>query len=280
MKRFPNFTVAISEARQQLRDLGYDVHGVRWQGVDVSTKPEMRTHELFNWSFSTSLLHENLDHYRRDIKPNLPWADRHFEEERVSGQPINSGETWKIWPHGHSANKFRTHGPDGTQFNHTYAERYWPKRAGMTERGRLSGKPFLDNLLPMDRYGIRYRYADLNDLIAVLTKDPQTRQAYMPIWFPEDGSHDDRKPCSLGYHFLMRAGYLHINYYIRSCDVIRHFQDDIYLTVRLLLWVLDRLRERDKAWKKVVPGSYSMFITSLHCFANDIQQLRDGTKTR
>ncbi len=42
--------------------------------------------------------------------------------------------------------------------------------------------------LPLANRGIRYRYADLHDVIDTLNKDPLTRQAYIPIWFPEDGS--------------------------------------------------------------------------------------------
>jgi hypothetical protein len=273
MKRFPNFSSVVTSARRSLYEYGSKVHGLKWQGVDVSNKPEMVTHELFNWCFTVPLVYKSLDVWRGDIKPNLPWADRHFEEERVSEQPINPGETWKIWPYGNSADKFRD---DKGQYNHTYAERYWPRRAGMTEGGELGGKPRGINLLIRDRFGIRYRYGDLNDLVSMLAKDPHTRQAYLPVWFPEDGSHTDRKPCTLGYHFLLRSNYLHVNYYIRSCDIVRHFQDDIYLTVRLLLWILDRLSGLDSRWKEVLPGQYSMFITSLHCFVNDLPALKNG----
>lgn len=278
MKRFSNFTQAIMSARKDLLLVGYDVAGAKWQGVDVSAKPEMKTREVMNWCFTVPLGHSNLSHWRQDINPNLPWADRHFEEERVSGQPINPGETWKIWPYGHSA---ANHLNEQGQFNHTYAERYWPEFAGYTSDGTINedsdwGPRYSKNKESNSNWGIRYRYGDLNDLVRQLAKDPLTRQAYLPVWFPEDGSHDDRKPCTLGYHFIMRHEWMHVNYYIRSCDIIRHFQDDIYLTVRLLLWILDRLIERDDKWKQVHPGQFSMFITSLHCFANDIPQLKNG----
>jgi thymidylate synthase len=75
----------------------------------------------------------------------------------------------------------------------------------------------------------------------------------------------------LGYHFIMRQNRLHCVYYLRSCDFIRHFRDDVYLTLRLQLWVLEKCRlacpEMD--WENIIPGTLTMHITSLHCFQTD-----------
>jgi hypothetical protein len=61
---------------------------------------------------------------------------------------------------------------------------------------------------------------------------------------------------------------------MRSCDFVRHFRDDVYLTIRLLLWVLDRCRERSpEEWVDVTPGTFRMHITSLHMFVPDRQAL-------
>ena len=117
--------------------------------------------------------------------------------------------------------------------------------------------------------GIRYEYGDFGDVIDLLQREPFTRQAFLPMWFPEDtGSvHGERVPCTIGYHFMRRGNYLHIVYYIRSCDYLRHFRDDIYMACRKLHWVLDTLKERDpERWGEVTPGYYAMHITSLHCF--------------
>jgi thymidylate synthase len=262
MKRFPNFRSAIDQAHRDLKTTGYEVPATYWQGVDVSSKPELKSFEMYDFDFRVAIYTEDLDVWRADIQPNLPWADRHFEEERVSGQPINPGETWKVWPYGHSADRFRD---AGGQYNHTYAERYWPRRANPDSLEEAIGE--------REHKGIRYRYGDLNDLLAQFVHDPLTRQGYLPVWFPEDGSHQDRKPCSLGYHFIMRSGFFHCKYYIRSCDIIRHFRDDIYLTLRLQLWILDKLTSADSHWAKVKPGYFTMYISSLHCFANDYPTL-------
>jgi hypothetical protein len=68
---------------------------------------------------------------------------------------------------------------------------------------------------------------------------------------------------------MMREDKLDINYHIRSCDFIRHFRDDIYLTVRLQLWVLEQCRKLNPQWDDVTLGRFDMQIGSLHVFRND-----------
>lgn len=278
MEKYGNFENAIADIHYAFKHDSKKVHTEKWQGMDISKKPEAATHELLNYNFCVDLDgQEDLQFFRDDIKPNLPWADDHFLE-RVCGEPINPGEQWAKWPWGNSANSFRNksdgpHGYEG-QFNHNYMERYWPKHAGQTPQGNYASRtahaPWQDT-----NKGIRYDYGDLRDIIHQLNNEPQTRQAYFPIFFPEDTGavHGGRVPCSLGYHFIYRNGVLHINYYLRSCEVYRHFRDDCYLTVRLLLYVLDELRKLDDKWKNVIPGTYSMYITSFHCFVNDMRNL-------
>ena len=130
-------------------------------------------------------------------------------------------------------------------------------------------------------FGIRYNYGDFGDVIDLLQREPFTRQAFLPMWFPEDtGSvHGERVPCTIGYHFMRRGNYLPIVYYIRSCDYLRHFRDDIYMACRKLMWVLETLKERDpERWEDVVPGYYAMHITSLHCFNKEKGVLKQPNK--
>lgn len=278
---YPNFMGAIADTATLLRTRSHLVHTDKWQGVDISKKPEMATHELLHHSIKVRLNGiEDLDTYRLDIEPNLPWADDHFLE-RVSGAPMNPGTEWANWPYGNSAKSFL----DGTgQFNHNYMERYWPKIAGTVDIPTKTAPDFRvafaheqHSSNPGSHFGIRYLYGDLDDVINLMARDPTTRQAFLPVWFPEDtGGNNGRAPCTLGYHFIMRDGELDVTYYIRSCDYVRHFRDDIYLTVRLLLWMLDKLRADDatrapehRRWDKVRPGRFIMHITSLHLFRND-----------
>lgn len=263
------------------------VHTERWQGKDISRAPEMRSHELLNVSLEVPLSGvEDLDIWRLEISPNLPWADDHFEE-RICGEPLNPAMSYKHWPWATSAEKFvNAHG----QFNHTYPERLWPKYAGRTDQGELTGtkydpnygdleqmNDFLVGTMPPPNSGIRWSYGDLGDLIELLANEPLTRQAWIPLFFPEDTGIGDggRKPCTLGYQFIMRENQLHMYYPLRSCDYVRHFRDDIYLAIRLLLWVLNECRRiNPTVWDKVRPGVYTMHATSLHIFANDYHQLK------
>lgn len=241
-----------------------------WQGQDVSKRPEMVSYDLLNFDCCVNLMgNEALDAYRQSIKPNLPWADNHFEE-RVCGYPINPGTEWENWPWAQSAGEFLN---EEGMFNHNYMERLWPKMAGNVPPAKTVAElrrqvPRFDGLANM---GIREDLNDLGDLVAMLATTRDTRKAFIPLFFPEDtGRGKERNPCTLGYQFRWTPDHkLHIWYPMRSCDVIRHFRDDIYMAVRLLLWVLDRCREIDPYWKSVGPGTYSMHCTSLHLFKND-----------
>lgn len=278
---FPTFQLCCEQLSHRLRYKSKLVHSARWQGSDIANRPEMATHELTHTAFCVNLPHEDREAYATDIRPNMPWAEDHFQE-RVCGAPINPGIEWKNWPYGKSAATFLD---DNGQFNHNYMERYWPKQAGKfavptddradwerVARDVWGDGP--DNEWPNPHRGIRYDYGDLHDVVELLVSDPYTRQAYLPIWFPEDtGGGSKRAPCTIGYHFLMRDGKLDINYHIRSCDFVRHFRDDLYLTVRLLLWMLRECRIRNADWNDVTPGIFVMQIGSLHIFRNDYHML-------
>ena len=257
MKIYANFTEAQRLLEEEFRQRAYLVHTDKWQAVDVSHKPEMAMRELFSISFTVPTNQiEDIMHWKADIMPNLPFADMHFQE-RVGGVGTNPGEAWKIWPWGNSADAHRN---KRGLFTHTYQERFWPNSLEDHE-----ARP----------EGIRFMYGDYDHLISHLRMDPLSRQAYLPIWYPEDGACVGRKPCTLGYHFLCRFNFLHITYFIRSCDFVRHWRDDCYLAIRLLLETLARLRALDNRWVSVRPGFYVMHITSLHMFVNDYERLKN-----
>jgi Thymidylate synthase len=218
-----------------------------WQAQISKEDPKSRTVEVEDFSF------EYQPPWGRSIsdaiKPNLPWAEEHFQE-RISGIAYNPPPSHVRWPFAQKGNEDHT---DGEKFSHTYPERFWPNNTGKTQLG-----------------GIRYPWGDLGDLVELLTKRPGTRQAYLPVWFPEDLSaaneFDVRVPCSLGYHFLVRNGKLKCVYYIRSCDFYRHFRDDVYLAVRLQQWVAQRIGAS--------PGKLVMHISSLHIFEAEQERVK------
>ena len=246
MKTFYKPSDAIKWTKEKLYNNGYVVKTEKWQGIE---SPDDMW-ETMNHSFQF-FIHETIKELISEVKPNLEWADEHFEE-RVGGLPLNPPPSHVRWPF---AQKNNSQFGGESKFSHTYPERIWPRYASEESNTVMKG--------------IRFEYGDFSDVIDLLLREPFTRQAFLPIWFPEDtgSSHGERVPCTIGYHFMRRGYHFHLVYFIRSCDYIRHFRDDIYLACRKLMWLLDILKERDfDRWKDVKPGYFAMHIVSLHCF--------------
>lgn len=269
--RFIYIRDAIAVLVDQFKREAHDVHTDSWQGVRIGHRPEAAMKELLNVTMAFEVGDRTPAILAQATGCNMPWAEDHFQE-RVCGAPINPGIQWEKWPYANKAAEFR----EGGKFNHNYMERYWPRYAGHKYPTRVAGEYHeATDERPSNR-GIYHEYGDLKDVIDLMGRDPLTRQAYLPIFFPEDtGSvHGGRVPCTLGYHFIVRNDELHCVYYLRSCDIVRHMRDDIYLSVRLQMWVLEQLRERHgERWANVKSGSFTMHITSLHCFVNDFRSL-------
>lgn len=252
----------------------------RWQSSDT----DMVTHELDN-VLVTIPVPALATQWAATVYPgatapgmnaNLDWAEAHFQE-RVSGQPMNPAPSYVDWPW-HST-KFQEQFKAGnwqnrhdrlSPFDHTYPERFWPKevypREAITEPGPLVEVSEV-------RHGVRFDYGDLDDVVALLKNDPWTRQAFLPVWFPEDtgSTEGQRVPCTIGYHFIRNGAYLNVKYLIRSCDVTRHFQNDAYMAGRLLQWVQSRVI--DDGSLSPWTGELTMFISNLHLFQNDVWRL-------
>jgi hypothetical protein len=282
-----NFSSVMQALDYEFLSFSKEVKTEKWQGRSTQNRPDLTTREIINATIRVNLCQRtDLDWYKHDIQPHLPWADDHFAE-RVGGEPLNPGNTWHTWRHAASASSFIE--GQKRQFNHTYMERFWPKYAGKVFPADYSETLAKSVGFGINR-GIRWNFGDLSDLITLLIKEPHTRQAYIPLFFPEDTGVADggRKPCTLGYQFLLRDNKLHIYYPMRSCDYANHFADDCYLAVRLLLWVIEQCRTpqsvADKhaaivsdsvnVWDHVVPGTFTMHCTSLHMFANDFIALK------
>jgi len=251
---YSDFNSAINQIASHLYFNGYPVKTGTWQAKE--NPPEF--HEVLNTSFSVYIPPKR-DQWVKQIKPNIPWADDHFNE-RVGGEPLNPGEQYKNWPWYKNNPSNDIHRTAKGRFSHTYMERIWCKQAG---EGLAVPEDWM--------FGIRYNYGDFMDLVRLMAKDPYTRQAFLPIWFPEDTGavSDQRVPCTLGYHFILREERMHVVYYIRSCDFFRHFRDDIYLCLRKVEWLLEQLRVLDGFWKDIQYGTFTMHITSLHIFAKE-----------
>jgi len=255
MKTFHKPSDAIKWTKECLINYGMIVKTEKWQGIEAPDD----MHELSYHSFKFSIPH-NLNELVEEVNPNLPWADDHFNE-RVSGVPLNPPPSHNWWPF---AQKNNEQFGGNSKFSHTYPERIWPKFTGEKFENSL-----MSDHIEEPHQGIRFSYGDFKDVLDLLEREPFTRQAFLPIWFPEDtgSAHGERVPCTIGYHFMRRGNFLSVVYYIRSCDYIRHFRDDIYLACRKVMWVISEMKKRDpERWEEVVPAWFIMHISSLHCF--------------
>lgn len=286
-----DFAQICRELHWHLMCEGDEVDTGHWQSL--KGVPHTRTRELFRVCVETPIpnrgqgLATAAHQAALEVEPNLPWAEDHFQE-RVGGVPTNPGSQYMNWPW-YDPN-WAAQAGEGATFSHTYQERMWPRWS--------CWHPFDDKSPSLT--GIRYRYGDLQDVVNLLHREPTTRQAYLPIFFPEDtgAHHGERVPCSIGYWFTLRGGLLHVTYHIRSCDFLRYFRDDVYMAMRLGQWVLNYLQPKDmttgepltkdqletvddqfighgeQAWADVQMGILQMNIGSLHVFEGDLAKMR------
>lgn len=219
------------------------------------------THELMNVTEHIKVdAHQSA--WIETVKPNLPWAEDHFQE-RIGGDPLNPSPSEAWWPFARKNNA--EHKDAQEKFSHTYPERFWPKFAG-----EPSYSVFQGGRQEIPHRGIRFDYGDFDDLLKVLKHNPMTRQAYLPIWFPEDlaAARDGlRVPCSMGYHFIWcgECRALDCVYTMRSCDLVRFYRDDLHMAGRLLQHVAHEVQ--------VPVGTLVVHIDNLHCFPGDIPLL-------
>lgn len=231
----------------------------KWQAVDVSESQAHDTYELLNTSLWLDIP-ETIHKAHIRTMADMPWAEGHFLE-RVAGKPVNPGDWHHRWPyHGNSE---ALHQRDSEKrYDHNYMERFWPKNAGRADHHAQARGWRIYNERAM---GYRFAIGDLQDVVDLLKRDPLTRQAFLPVWLPEDtgATAGQRVPCTLGYHFIIREGKLNVVYYLRSCEIYRHFKNDVYMAMRLGQWVRDQLHDH------LEMGTLTMHITSLHGFVGD-----------
>jgi hypothetical protein len=225
---------------------GVPIQRTSWQSTSAPSPAYELTNVLLEFSVPDSICQ-----WQEICLPDLPWAEEHFQE-RVSGIPHNPPPSSARWPWYSDKEREKFQHGEARRFDHTYPERFWPRAAARAEDG------YLRNELT----------GDLRDVASLLRRDPWTRQAFLPVWFPEDtGSREgQRVPCTLGYHFVRNKTQLDCNYFIRSCDLTRHYLNDVYMTGRLLQWMVENVQNSDGL---PYPGTLTMFVSNLHLFTAD-----------
>lgn len=219
--------------RKRLLDHGYEIQTERWQGKENPPVFLELLHADILAPMST-----DISQLSGSLKATQPWADVHFDE-RVGGVPLNPPPSHSMWL------KDTDQYMSGKAFSHSYPERMW---------------------CPTDMDGIRFKFGNLGTAVQLLKKEPNTRQCYVPMWFPEDitaAVDGERVPCTFGWHFMLRGKELHCSYHMRSCDAVRHLHNDLYFANRLTLWMIEQ------AGLDASPGWIHFSSTSLHCFVND-----------
>lgn len=259
------FKYKVERFRDQLLE-SKPVDAGSWHSIPTAGNPMLVTMELPFVDFVVKVP-DRVDRLQEYCRPNLPWAEDHFAE-RVSGMPLNPAPSHNWWPWSH-----KQHHDENEEFSHTYPERFWPRFANAPVMGsRQSKKRPNGREVAVPHNGIRYEYGDLGDVVKLLCDNAYTRQAVLPVFFPEDTGNVSgvRIPCSLYYHFMYRDDALHCHYTMRSCDFVRHFKDDVYMAARLLQWVADQT--------DLGVGTLKVSISSLHAMEGDRYKMTEEKK--
>lgn len=226
MRIFRTFPEAFNEINRDFKEMGIPIETQTMQDIIIEPEMGLETVELMNYIYTVTQPDIN------DLEPTRPWADKEWRERRcgIQGHPINPGEAWQdridIW------GSFLHDG----EFSYTYSD-------------RLSS------------------HDQVQRVIRRLSEDRYSRQLYVSMWAPHDSIKlgIERVPCSLGWHFLYRNNQLNMTYFMRSCDFATHFQNDIYLSMKLLGYVA--------AGAGLTVGRFTQFMSSLHVYAKDVEDV-------
>lgn len=273
MRLYNDLSLAVKGGWEHVLNFGRVQKQKNWQGV----RAPRNMIESIDFNFRCPLPGSEEEAIEL-LNPNLPWAKDHFLE-RIGGVPLNPPPSSSHWPF---ANKDNEQFKKDKIFDHTYPERFWPKYAGEISPGigLFSQEDFKRVNNKIINRGIRFEYGDLGDVINKLIDDPDTRQAYLPIWFPEDTGKAStvRVPCTLGYHFMIRDYRLDIKYIMRSTDMLRHFQDDLFMAYLLAEYVKVAVNRMGK--ELIEHLGYLTFLTfSAHVFEGEEYILRQKIKS-
>lgn len=224
MRFYKNFYEVNSEVMRDLAEMGTLVKPKTMQNKSIEGNPDFYTKELQNYCYTILNPLDVINNPHEKV--HKLWADAEFAE-RTCGKPINPGNAWQlrseVWTQFLDENGY---------FDYTYANRMW---------------------------------ATLEEVIETLSKDHDTRRAFLPIFVDTDcfcADKEMRIPCTLGYQFQIRDGKLNMTYMMRSCDIMTHFANDVYLACKLMKYVADAVG--------VEVGHFTHFICSLHAYQKDL----------
>jgi thymidylate synthase len=223
----------ISEMYRDLHEMGIVRLPKSYQNKKIEGVDGFRTKEITHYVYRLMTL-EKVGYLFMNDMSAIEWAEAEFRE-RMDSNFVNPGRAWKLRPH--VWEQFLN--PQG-MFDYTYNQRIDPD-------------------------------GNLNIIIEELKDNPDSRQLWLPIFWPKDNRYmggTRRIPCSLGYWFNTEDGKLCITYIQRSADAVTHLGNDIFLAWKLLETV---------AFLANIPMGYlNHHIFSLHVYEKDWKKLEDG----
>ena len=240
MRIFQNCKELVSEIRRDVWEMGVMVKPNSMQNKVIKGDPNFYTKEIINYTYSL-LSMEDSDVLFLD-KQSADWAESEFLE-RISlnefGLPHNPGKAWRIreevWK------EFLVRFMNGKEgFDYSYSERF-------------------------------QEFASIQRIIGEICVNPDSRQLILSVWDRHDilnigGTR--RVPCSIYYQFMVRDGKIVVIYNQRSCDVVTHFGNDVYLA-----WLLGKYVAANTNYEM---GRLVHNIASLHCYAKDFPKLQEA----
>jgi len=235
MRIYKNAYQLLSEIFRDLDEMGIIVKPKSYQNKKIEGLEEYETKEIMGYSYMLTDLPDPEVLFLFEGNTAKRWALEEFKERIMDKGFVNPGKAWKI--------REKTWLPfltDDGEFDYTY-------------NGRLHWN---HNVLR---------------IITELKRNPDTRQAWLPIFHPQDLHHlggKKRIPCSLGYFFMVREGVLHLTYIQRSADAVAHFGNDIYLA-----WLMKEYIASKTGFKA---GDLRHTIFSLHAYRKDWGTLEKG----
>lgn len=245
----------VSEIRRDVYEMGSIVKPKSMQNKNIEGDINYETKEILNYSYCLQTLGNEKMLFIDPVSQE--WCNAEFKE-RVDPRGLNPGEAWKlrkeVWE------EFLVTNSCGLrEFDYSYGS-------------RLNQVPFKPN-----KYFSKEGPGILVRIIQELAKNPDTRQAILGIWNPvKDTSRIGgikRVPCSMYYQVIIRNGMVHLIYNQRSCDVVTHFGNDVYLAWKLKEYIKDNV-------KKLAPdmdlksGYLYHNIASLHAYRKDWETLK------
>lgn len=223
MRIYQSCIIAADEIKRELSEMGIRYQTDTVQDQYVGDNPDFETLELLSYSYCIQN-YNDLENLLSHMKVNETWVHAEYEE-RLNFELVykNPGQAWKkncdFW------NKYLRNG----KFSYSYPERW---------------------------------QAQIPYVIDELKKFPNTRQAIISMYESTKDINNwggiDRVPCSLTYQFIKRDGVLHVIYNQRSCDYTLFYASDVYLTIRLMIFIAEQIGAK--------PGYLYHNLGSLHCF--------------